>query len=390
MAQTTKLECRHCTFQTNTTDDIPQGKSIACPRCRLPMEIIRPAGASGEENAASFTEDIEPILSTRSARMKSAQKKNLVSNRPPPFHQSRSFIAAVSITTIALGVLVLGILYRNVIGQLNRGMKEIRDNRENRVGKNLPAVPGKPKAEPAKPEDTATPERTAVTKEDHGPVVAPAEKKVGDLVVNVSAAFLVKVYRGSRDECLLLKIRIKNQSQTPITFVSWSQPQNRVVLLDESGKRYNRLEPLVPEPAVIDPDQTIVDSVAFEQTPLGLDLDLELPVAGRQYPVQFRIPALLIKRTMDAAFNEAPAPEQILGAPRPATPVADSKPKNPLHDEVNAAYQERIDKLKVRVRGKNGNEAVLLMKRGKTAILNSLSEKFSVPVNELRRLIDEP
>ena len=152
MAQTTKLECRHCTFQTNTTDDIPQGKSIACPRCRLPMEIIRPAGASGEENAASFTEDIEPILSTRSARMKSAQKKNLVSNRPPPFHQSRSFIAAVSITTIALGVLVLGILYRNVIGQLNRGMKEIRDNRENRVGKNLPAVPGKPKAEPAKPE----------------------------------------------------------------------------------------------------------------------------------------------------------------------------------------------------------------------------------------------
>ena len=130
MPQTTKLQCRHCDFHTKTSDDIPPGRSIACPRCRLPMEIIRPASAVEEVKPPNFTDDLEPIVSARASRIKAAQKRALVSNRPPPFHQSRSFIAAVSMTVIARGVLVLFVLYRDTLGQLGRGMKTIRDNRQ--------------------------------------------------------------------------------------------------------------------------------------------------------------------------------------------------------------------------------------------------------------------
>ena len=287
MAQITKLRCPKCDLHTETNDVVPAGKSIACPRCRVLMEITRPAGAVEDERAPNFTDDLEPILSTRANRMKMAQKRDLISNRPPPFHQSRSFIAAVSVTAIALGVFVLAILYRNVIGQLNRGMKDIRVNRENRVINNLQPKPAKPKTELARSTNGATAGGVAGTadraagakqnpgpKEYQGPVDAPTETKIGDLVVNVSDAFLVKVYPGSLAQCLLLKIRVKNLSKNPITFVSWSQSENHVDLVDSEGKHLRRLDPLVPDPRLIEPDQSFEDRVAFEQAPLGFDLEI--------------------------------------------------------------------------------------------------------------------
>ncbi len=408
MARTTKLECRHCDFRTRSADEIPPGKSVACPHCRLPMEIIWPVAAIEEEQVASFTDHVEESMPTEPARNGLAQKRDLLSNRPPPFHHSRSFIAAVSVTAIALGVCVLAILYRNVIGQLNRGMKDIRTNRENRVINNLQPKPAKPKTELAKSTNGATSAEIAGTadrvagtkqnpgpKEYQGPVDAPAETKIGDLVVNVSDAFLVKVYPESLAQCLLLKIRVKNLSQNPITFVSWSQSENHVDLVDSEGKHLRRLDPLVPDPRVIDPDQSIEDKVAFEQAPLGFDLDLELGVAGRQRPIQIHIPGPLIKKSMDAAFVQSMGQQPVGGTSSPTMGAANTIPgdtvkKSPLHDEVNAAYQDRVDKLRHRTKGMSGNEAITLMRRGKTAILNALAEKFELPVDQVRRMIDEP
>jgi hypothetical protein len=408
MAQITKLRCPKCDLHTETKDVVPAGKSIACPRCRVLMEITRPAGAVEDERAPNFTDDLEPILATRANRIKMAQKRDLVSNRPPPFHQSRSFIAAVSVTAIALGVFVLAILYRNVIGQLNRGMKDIRVNRENRVINNVGPKPAKPKTELAKSTNGATAGGVAGTadraagakqnpgpKEYQGPVDAPAETKIGDLVVTVSDAFLVKVYPGSLAQCLLLKIKVKNLSQNPIAFVSWSQSENHVDLVDSEGKHLRRLDPLVPDPRVIEPDQSFDDRVAFEQAPLGFDLDLELGIAGRQRPIQIHIPGSLIKRSMDAAFVSAVGQQPAGGMSSPTMGGANTIPgdtvkKSSLHDEVNAAYQDRVDKLRVRTKGKSGNDAITLMRRGKTAILNVLAKEFELPVDQVKRMIDEP
>ena len=410
MAQTTKLRCPKCDFHTKTTDDVPAGKLLACPRCRVPMEITRPPGAVEEEKVPSFTDDIEPIQSTRSARNRMVQKKDLVSNRPPPFHQSRSFIAAVSVTAIGLGVFVLAILYRNVIGQLNRGMKEIRDNRENRVTNNLRAKPAKAKTELGKTANVATADRVggtadrvAATKENlgpkeyQGPVDAPAETKVRDLVVNVSAAYLVKVRHGGLDQCLLLKIKIKNQSKDPITFASWSQLQNHADLVDSSGKHYNRLDPLVPDPVVIEPDQSFEDKVAFEEAPQGFDLDLELGVAGREKPIKFRVPGSLIKRSMDVAYVQAPAQQQPgIGAPGQALGVGmgiglrEPAKLSPFAAEVNAAYEEGIVRLKKRLSGMTSNEGVTFMRRKKAELIESLAKKHGVTRDEIRRAIVDP
>jgi hypothetical protein len=397
MAQTTKLECRHCTFQTTTNDDIAPGRSIACPRCRLPMNVIRPAGAIEDEKAPSFTDDVEPILSTRSARMKAAKKRDLVSNRPPPFHQSRSFIAAVSVTAISLVVLVLFILYRDTIGQLNRGMKDIRKNRENTVQTNLGPKPGKPKAGQAKPANAAATDRVAgKKKEDQAPVDAPGETHVGDLMVSVSTASLVRIEGQGGGQCLLLKFKVTNMSQTPITFPSRSRPEIPVVLRDTDRKLYDRLGTLQPEEAVIEPNQFFIDSVAFEEPPSGVDMQLEMPFPGGEKPVRFRLPSRFIKRTMDVLrignLAQQPAPSAFGGAPLQA---ADVKPRDPVkdlphHADVNADYQAGVVKLQVRARGKNNNEAILLMKRGKAALVNDLSEKYKIPADQIRRMIDEP
>lgn len=415
MARTTKLQCSHCDFSKETSDEIPPGKSIACPRCRLPLEIIRPAGAVEEEKVPSFTDDLEPVLSARSARTKVAQKRALVSNKPPPFHQSRSFIAAVSVTAITFVVLVLFILYRDTIGQLNRGMKDIRVKRENRVVNDLRSKPLKPKVELARPvssvdDDGATGSATkppttsiakAKTKEDQGPVVAPAEAKIGDLVVNVKSAMLAKVYHDRGDQCLLVKIVIKNQSKKPYTFWSWSQPESRVVLVDSRGKQYQRLATLVPDAALIEPDQMVIDSVAFEETPFREQLELELELAGHALPIRFRIPGSMITRSMGAAFANAQPPPAIAGAapPQPppqapglgiGQPLRQPPKEDPLSREVNEGYNEGVSKLQARTRGKSGNEAVNLMRRGKADLLKKLAEKHSLSIDELRKMINEP
>jgi hypothetical protein len=401
MAQTTKLECSHCGFGTKTSDDIPRDKSIACPRCRLPMEIMRPPGAVEEANAPSFTDDLEPVLSTRASRTKMAQKRALVSNRPPPFHQSRSFIAAVSVTVIALVVLVLFVLYRDTIGQLGRGMKVVEKNRLNKFqAPDLARKSEKPKLALAKPINIVDEDRGpgTKTKEDQGPVVAPAEARVGDLMVNVSAAMLAKVAYDNPNQCLVVKLRIQNQSKKPITFVSWSQPDYRVALVDSRGKQYNRLEPMVQDPAVIDPGEAVVDSVAFEETPLVGDLALELEVAGRERPIRFRIPGSLIRRSMGAAYDRGPAPQPIAAAPPPpqapgvgiGQALRPTVKEDPLSREVNEEYNDGVSKLESRKRGKGGNEAVNLMRRGKADLLKKLAEKHSLTIDELRRMINEP
>jgi hypothetical protein len=411
MAQITKLRCPKCDLHTETNDVVPAGKSIACPRCRVLMEITRPAGAVEDDRAPNFTDDLEPILSTRANRMKMAQKRDLISNRPPPFHHSRSFIAAVSVTAIALGVCVLAILYRNVIGQLNRGMKDIRTNRENRVINNLQPKPAKPKTELAKSTNGATAGAVAGTadraagakqnpgpKEYQGPVDAPAETKIGDLVVNVSDAFLVKVYPGSLAQCLLLKIRVKNLSKNPITFVSWSQSENHVELVDSEGKHLRRLDPLVPDPRVIEPDQSFEDKVAFEQAPLGFDLDLELGIAGRQRPIQIHIPGSLIKRSMDAAFVPALGQQQSgMGAPTQGAGLGmgnglrePAKEESPFSVEVNAAYNDAVARANRRLSGMGSNERINFMRRKKAETVESLAKKHGVTKDKIRQVLVDP
>jgi hypothetical protein len=397
MAQTTKLECRHCDFSKQTSDNIPPGKSIACPRCRVPMEIIRPAGAIEDEKAPSFTDDLEPILSTRSARMKAAQKRALVSNRPPPFHQSRSFIAAVSVTAISLVVLVLFVLYRDTIGQLSRGMKDIESNRKKIVQNNVVPKPGKTKGGQTNSTNTAPANQVAgKKKEDPGPVVAPAETKVGDLVVSVSTASLVRIDGSANVQCLVLKLKITNTSQMPITFLSRSQPNIPVVLRDTEGKLYDRLGPLPPDETVIDPNQLFVDSIAFEEPAFGVEMQLEIPFPGGERPVHFRLPSRFIKRTMDVLrlgnLGQQPATAAL---PASSFQVADRKPHDPKKDlphyaEVNADYQAGVDKLQVRSRGKGSNEAMLLLKRGKISLVNDLAKKYNLPADQIRRMIDEP
>ena len=290
MARTIQLECPKCGFQPKTSGDVAAEKAIGCPRCRSLMESTRPASAIEEENTPNFTDDLEPILSTRSARMKMGQKRHLVSNRPPPFHQSRSFIAAVCVAAVALVVLVLFSLYRDKIDELGRGMKDIRKSRENSVQNSLSPKAGKAKGGQAV---------AGKKKGGQGPVDAPAETQVGDLVVSVTTASLAKIDGQGGTQCLLLKLRITNTSQMPITFVSRSQPQIPVELRVADGKEYKRLGPLEPVETVIDPKRLFLDSVAFEEPPTGVELDLKIPFPGGDRPVHFRLPSKFIKRTMD-------------------------------------------------------------------------------------------
>jgi hypothetical protein len=404
MARTTELQCRNCGFRTKTTDNIPAGQSIGCPRCRLPIEIMRPADANEEAREAQFTDDLEPILSTRASRIAGARKRALVSNRPPPFHQSRSFIAALSVTVIVLVVLVLGILYRDTIGLLSRGMKVAEKNRVKKfTAPDLARRPSKSDQNvPSSPiiANSDSKPGAKATKEDEGPVVAPAETKVGDLVVNVSSAMLAKVAHDSADQCLLLKIRIRNESKKPVTFLSWSQPQIRVVLVDSRGKQYNRLQPLVPDPAVIEPGQAVDDSVAFEETPLHDDLLLELEVYGRQTPIRFRILGSRIVRSMGAAFASAPGQQPAVAAaaappqaPRVGMGQGLREPvqeESPFSAEVNAAYNEGINRARKRALGKGSNEAAIFMRREKAELVRSLAKKHSVTADQIRQALVDP
>ena len=293
---------------------------------------------------------------------------------------------------------MLFVLYRDTLGQLGRGMKTIRDNRQKRVATDLRSNAGKPHLEIAKPTIIVKDDKRpgTKTKEDQGPVFAPAETRVGDLVVNVSSAMLAKISRDNPNQCLLLKIKVRNESKKPINFWSWSQQDNRVVLQDSVGKQYNRLEPLVQGSVVIEPDQAVVDSVAFEETPLFAELLLELEVAGRERPIRFCIPGSLLKRSMGIVYERGPEQQPGAAASQPSQSLGtgaglrEPVKQSPFSAEVNAAYSDEVTRAKKRVLGMSSNDAVIFMRRRKAALVQSLAKKHGVTVDEIRKVLVEP
>jgi hypothetical protein len=361
------------------------------------MQVVRPADDSSESKIADFTDDLEPIYEARAARMKAAQKRNLVSNKPPPFHQSRSFIAAFWLTVGALVLFVCGRLFYDKWMELDRTIQKLPEQRAKNIEKQA-RNPGK--AKPAKSKETVAKIEAAPARGGGKTAAKPPEIGLeasgGGLTAKIRSALVLKISAGDEGECLQLVVNVRNTSNDPVRFTSWSEPDLSVVLRDRGGQRYERLPPRFVEPVVIQPDDGLTDKITFQPVPLQTELELELEVVGRTVPLRFLIPSTFARRSMGYAFAEAGQPQLPAGPQgglasvpphrRPRDPRLDS----PLHDPINRDFKAEVETLNVRKLGMNNNNAIITPKRRKVEIIEALAKKYQITTDEVRWLIDEP
>ena len=337
MPLTTALQCPHCGHSAQTTKSISTGAAIRCPACVAVFRIGQdsgnramrvPSGGGLEKNrlAELLAEDTKPVsrrddcvdirvlndhgdrLPPRAAGPVAAKEKIKLDHKPLVWHKSRTMFAGVLLAVAVLAGYGFFRWYTDTVVELDAaaataGVKRTEKMKElaGGLGKPKPArkfmgpgssaaaSPFAPGSVPASPlQNTAAPAPASTR------TTAPATQRIGDLVVGVAAAQLVKS-QPTYDEILRLTLRVTNLSAKPVVYTGWAGPNLIVTLKDQNGNYYNRIASGTPAEQAIDPSRTITDTLEFEK-PLagGAILDLDLPTTGKAY--EFRIPAAFIQR----------------------------------------------------------------------------------------------
>jgi hypothetical protein len=232
--------------------------------------------------------------------------------------------------------------------------------------------------------------------------VAPQTERVGHLVVGVFEAQLSNDDGASGKGHLTVTLRVTNRSAVPMTYVSWSDPTRKVVLSDQYNNYYNRIGSDAQTERVIQPDQTIVDTLEFEKPLPGATLALDLPSGNQNF--QFSIPEAFVQRiqaarvftsisTLPAAPAPARAPTPAPGlTPAQATASVPEQPYSPERDpqiiaDVNAAYKAAMKRVETRVLGMTSNNAARFRKTEKDRIIKALADKMDMTAGQINHML---
>jgi hypothetical protein len=148
---------------------------------------------------------------------------------------------------------------------------------------------------------------------------APKTAEINEMVVGISNARLAPSDSGSMRNAFTLVLRITNTSPRPMKYVTWSNPDVKVVLRDGHGNYYNRISKASDE-FIIQPGETKTDTLVFEPNPGLTGLALDLPLATAPQPFKFEIPVGFIERPSPSLTSSATNQQSRAPALRPRTP----------------------------------------------------------------------
>jgi hypothetical protein len=419
---TTSLQCPRCGYVGTTTQVIPAGAKVRCPKCKTiihglplaagPVEGF-PAGADlpadrlnelfesdkpVSKNTQSAHDDFR-VLSESNERLPPraggpvpAGPKIVLDHKPLPFHNSRTFLTAILIAVAAMATFAFLRWYGDTVVSLDVAANKAGALRAKRVeqaaasaGANTSRIQ-RNLADKQPPDLLATPPTAP-----DGRTQAPATAKIGTLVVGVSDASLAASGGPAGEQVLAITLRITNLSSKPVTYVSWSDPTINVLLTDQHHNYYNRTGAATQSTQEIPPNRTITDSLQFEKPLSGAVLALDLPIGSRKF--EFSLPAAFVQRSLAAIASvpktAPPAPAQ-KAAPSPAAAPqepyrADRDPQ--LIADVRAAYEEGMRRVEKRSLGMNSNNGVRFRKTEKEKIIKTIAEKLDMTVEQIQSML---
>jgi hypothetical protein len=310
----TSLQCPHCGFGAQTTKTILPGAKVRCTRCKSVFRVTpndggptRPAretndlvsrrlhalfDADNQTNAKAprrevdirVVSDSKEELPPRSAEKPlRATKKPTLDGKPLPFHGTRS-VVGYALLTVG-GLLGYGFIrwYTDTVVLLDATAAKAVARRQAKVK----SLVDSHAASNLKTSNAPTSSSAATSPGAPAPVstrtIAPQTERIGNLVVGVFEARLSIDNGAGGNGHLTVTVRVTNRAAVPITFVSWSDPTRKVILSDQYNNYYNRIGSDARAERVIQPDQTIVDTLEFEKPLPGAVLALDLPGGDQNF-----------------------------------------------------------------------------------------------------------
>jgi hypothetical protein len=337
----------------------------------------------------SDTDDWRPAGPT--APVPSAPKKLVLAEKPPPFSNSRTLLAACLLAVITLSGYAFIRWYVDTVRSLDITANKVSAQRVAAV-KSLASPNRPPRKEPttgaAMSPSSGTPGAAALAPSR---IVAPATQKIGTVVVGVAEAKLMADGGQTSQEYLRITLRITNLSSEPMAYVSWSEPTLNPVLTDQYHNYYNRLDTTTEPGQGIPPNRTIIDTLRFEKPLPGAVLALDLPMGNQKF--EFSLPAIFIQRLQIGIFGATvapPAPAQKMAAP-PAAAAAEapySAERDPqLIADIKATYREAMQRVETRALGMNTNNGIRFRKTERETIVKKIATKLDMTVEQIERMI---
>jgi hypothetical protein len=221
---------------------------------------------------------------------------------------------------------------------------------------------------------------------DPSHATAPATAQIDDMVVGVSAAQLGPLNQLTAGECLTLTLRVTNLSNQNLSYQSWSRPNSMATLRDQNRNYYNRV-PLPSNPTEILPRQTIMDTLVFEATPIGVTLDLTLPYGSGNRAFQIRIPGGLVRR-------ESPAPPKVVQQPAPSAPSAPPQPAAPepeqdthLRAAILKDHRAGMKKIEQTSLGMGYDRGRKYRVTARERLIQTLAKKYALTPAQIERMV---
>jgi hypothetical protein len=412
MPLSTSLQCPHCGIVATTQKVILPRTAVRCPnpKCKQTIHILpskvglvetipvvgdlpsamihelftpdsppKPAPRGSEVDIRCFTDSNEPLPPRAEPPVRTGKKKVLLDGKPPVFHRSRSFIAAMMMAAATMVVLVYMSFFFDSVGAVVKGA----NNAGKKRGQQLEDL-----VAPAKPKEK--PKRKAMIFPDAPPppagekrVTAPATDQIGDMVVGVWSADFRRNDLSPPGDYLSITLRITNRSAKPMVYVSWSQAIMKATLRDFNRNFYNAIKAPPRDPVSIEPGSTITDTIEFEAPPRNIELELDLDVPGKKSYL-FRIPLAVI-------HNQNP-PAAAPWAKEP--PPAVQKLPDPEHDPricgaVKAAYRSGLARIRKRHSMRSPKAALAKVRTEEPDLVKELADQFSLKFNQIVRILGD-
>ncbi|MDR3632272.1 MAG: hypothetical protein P4L84_00470 [Isosphaeraceae bacterium] len=397
-----EMNCPHCNAKVRSEEQFTEGTTMACPFCKTTFRLV----AVGDAGLSKRGEP-SPLPPRAPAAKGTGPKRLQPTGAIPAIQHSRKTIGTVILLSIAGLAALFVTWYVDTVRSLTKTADRASKQRVERLVHGAEQGAVKKKSAPV-------PQALVVRSFES------ASMEIDNIVVGVSAAEIGRVRinkQESANNYLILRIQITNRSQDTIAYQGWQRSDVAVVLRDVTRKTYERASfspGELPEGCVeeskIAAGETLRDNLVFEApSPPYRSLELELPLSETS---TFRLAvadsmiraakpvASLVVRPLPGAASATSA--QPAGAP--GASLSDAFSGKPAQAEKAAAKPSRADELALRrtilaeyrelwaqverrSKGMAYDRGRQYKRSRRTEILNSMSEKYKMPVDDLRGIL---
>lgn len=406
---TRAIQCPQCRAPIRPGEQSYEGAVVTCPSCKSMLKLVANQGgrtatipASGPGGGPPLPPRA-PVPNDAPAGRKSRTPGKAGAPRP---EHSRNTIAVVLLMGVAGLALLFISWYVRTVQTLTTKADRAAAHRvaevESGFQKPKPKQKQTPKETPQ--QQTGLIMRQLVVERP----VAPATVQVGTLVIGVASAEVAPVRIGgnaSPSRYLTLTLRVTNLADKPVNYTGWQYATGAVLLKDTDRNYYNRIR-FAPgehpdgcvESAVIQPAETIKDVLVFEPpSVLNRNLELDLPLSEESVfrfvvPLVMMLPRAAPKGQLIVRQPAGTTPAPSSTAPNGAQPDGEfpkpSPTQNPtLRRTIIAEYREQWGQVERRAKGMSYDRGRQFKRTRRTEILDGLSEKYKVTVDDLRSIL---